>query len=111
MALHTVPSTIAIEAIALEDTTFVTTFGRSWERLAQSIDWTSTFILPLPSDMARSYDVQVNGMPGVILEETPGSDGYRRRKILLWERDGIVYAINATNMTAPTLLQIAESLQ
>ena len=80
-------------------------------RIAQSIDWTSTFILPLPSDMVRSYDVQVDGMPGVILEETPGSDGYRRRKVLLWERDGVVYAVNATNLTAPTLLQIAESLR
>jgi hypothetical protein len=80
-------------------------------RVAQSIDWTSTFILPLPSDMVRSYDVQVNGMPGVMLEETPGSDGYRRRKVMLWERDGVVYAIQGTNLTAPTLLQIAESLQ
>ncbi len=38
MALHTSPSTIALDAIALEDTTFVITFGRSCETLARAID-------------------------------------------------------------------------
>lgn len=84
---------------------------RDAQRLAQTIDWTTTLVVPLPARMASAYEVEVNGAPGVLIEENPGSDGYRRGKFLVWEQDGVLYAIGAKNLTAPVLKQIADSLR
>jgi hypothetical protein len=80
-------------------------------QLAATMDWTSTFIIPLPSDMVRSYDLDADGVPAVLLEQKAGSDGYRRQRLLLWQRDGMVYALEAENLAAASLKQIADSLQ
>lgn len=81
------------------------------QRLAQSIDWTSTLVIPFPADTGSFYEVEVDGSPAVLLEGTTGHDGYRRSKLLLWERDGIVYAVEGENISSATMKQIGDSLR
>jgi len=79
-------------------------------RIAQEIDWTSTVIIPLPSDVARSHEVTVDGVTGLLLEETRQSRP-ARNSVLVWERDGIVYSINGKNVDPALLIQVGDSLR
>jgi hypothetical protein len=80
------------------------------QRIAQEIDWTSTVIIPLPTDIGRSQEVTVDGVTGLLLEETrQGRPG--RNSLLMWERDGIIYSIDGQDMDPSLLIQAGDSLR
>jgi len=78
------------------------------QRLAQTIDWTSTLVIPLPTDVVRSREVEVDGVTGLWLEER--SERYPPDVTILWQRDGVVYMVNGSNVDRTLLLRIADSL-
>jgi hypothetical protein len=80
-------------------------------RLAQAIDWTSTVVIPLPTDVAQYREVTVDGVTGLLLEEKRSSRTGGINSVLLWQRDGMVYAANATNVDTKVLLMAADSLR
>jgi hypothetical protein len=80
------------------------------QRMAQEIDWTSTVIVPLPTDIARSTEVTVDGVTGLLLEETRQNRS-RKGSVLVWERDDIVYSINGENVDPGLLIQVGDSLR
>lgn len=82
------------------------------QRLAQSIDWTSTLVIPLPTDMAQFREVEVDGVTGLWIEESPTreSGGYRPVTVL-WQRDDVVYALVSSRIAGSLVLQTAESLR
>jgi anti-sigma factor RsiW len=80
------------------------------QRMAQEIDWTSTVIIPLPTDIARSTEVTVDGVTGLLLEETRQNRS-GRNGVLVWERDDIVYSIAGKNVEPGRLIQVADSLR
>ena len=80
------------------------------QRIAQEIDWTSTLILPLPTDIARSQEVTVDGVTGLLLEETRQNRA-GRGSMLVWERDGILYSIDGQNVDPSLLIQVGDSLR
>lgn len=77
-------------------------------RIASSIDWTSTLVIPLPSQAAQAREVTVDGVTGLLIEDIEGSF---RNNALLWERDGILYFLTGTSMDERLLLDIADSLR
>jgi anti-sigma factor RsiW len=79
-------------------------------RMAQEIDWTSTVIIPLPTDIARSTEVTVDGVTGLLLEETRQNRS-GKNSVLVWERDNIVYSIDGENVEPGQLIQVADSLR
>ena len=81
------------------------------QHLAQSIDWTSTVVIPLPTDAGRSREVTVDGASGLLLEETSSGSYARRSRVLIWERDGIVYSMEGHGVDSELLLQLADSLR
>ncbi len=78
------------------------------ERMANSIDWTSTLVIPLPADAGSAREVSVDGVNGLLIEDAYSS---HRNSALLWERDGILYFMNAANLDQKVLLDAADSLQ
>jgi hypothetical protein len=84
---------------------------------ADSIDWSSTFLIPVPANAAEVRQVNVNGAEGLMLsssEEGWGGHGSRNRggngAIILWARDGMVYGMQGTT-DAVDLLEIANSVR
>lgn len=64
-------------------------------RMAQSIDWTSTMLLPIPQNLGTYREVSVDGVSGVALEPfDPNAD-----PAVVWQKDGMVYM-----MTGPVFL-------
>lgn len=80
-------------------------------RLAQTIDWTSTAVIPLPTDVARFREVTVDGSPGLLLEEVRKAGNRGSNAVILWQRDDIIYALSGNNVDLKILLQVADSLQ
>lgn len=84
------------------------------EQLSKSIDWATTLVLPIPTDMATVTEVQVNGVSGWLIEslgsgdpDMPDAPGAS----LLWQKDGYVYLVTTSTPALYDLLAIAESLQ
>ena len=64
-------------------------------------DWENTLIVPIPEG-ATSDDVTINGEPGLLIEHELGS-------AILWERDGILYAVIG-QVSADDVEDIADSM-
>lgn len=78
------------------------------EAFARTVDWTTTFVFPIPRYNATYRDVSVDGVPAtLILSDTQGSSG---QYMLVWVKDGIVYALTGPG-DAGRALAAANSLK
>ena len=60
----------------------------------QTVDWTSTLVLPVVRGQSSYEQMRVNGNDGVLLRPQRGQPA--DRFTLMWVSDGIVYALNGT---------------
>jgi hypothetical protein len=73
---------------------------------SQSIDWSSTLILPIPTGSdVETHDVQVDGVSGTLIQ---GLDN--NQYALIWVKDGILYGLTGQGSTSAAF-RLAESLQ
>jgi anti-sigma factor RsiW len=73
---------------------------------ASNVDWTTTFIMPIPRYGTDYQEVQVDGVTGTFVYQ----EGYSEQYFLLWIKDSIVYALNGAGDLA-SALEIANSLE
>ena len=93
-------------------------------RFASSIDWHSTFLVPVPAKEAEFRQVVVNGHPALMVTAKPDAgrprkpgveregrwhDG-RARNVLLWSDGDMVYAL-CGNLNSVDLMQMADSIR
>jgi len=76
-------------------------------RFSSNVDWTSTFVIPVPRDSSEYQEVQVDGVTGTLIEYREYGE---RAFLLLWVKDGLVYALGGPG-NADEALQIAASLK
>jgi hypothetical protein len=77
------------------------------QRIAQSIDWTSTLLLPIPQDLGTYREVTVNGVGGVLLEPfDPDAEA-----TVVWQKDGMVYMMRAGRLSVDELLAQANTVR
>ncbi|MBZ5639048.1 MAG: hypothetical protein LAO51_09890 [Acidobacteriia bacterium] len=80
-------------------------------RVAETIDWTSTLVLPLPSRGGmRHDDVSVDGAPAVVVEGPERIAAEHRPYTVLWVKDGIMHALIGHG-TAEDALTVAGSMR
>ena len=84
------------------------------KRMANSIDWRSTLLVPVASNATRFQQLTVNGAKGLYLEtpegETPHGIKHGPGAVVLWSRDNRIYAI-AGNLGHEGLVAMAESVR
>jgi hypothetical protein len=82
------------------------------QHFSQAIDWSSTLVIPLPTDAGSFRDVTVDGVPGVLIESNPRQSGGPRNVhyTLFWQKNDTVYALSGTG-DATRAIEIAASLQ
>ena len=78
--------------------------SRQARRLARSIDWTSTLLLPIPEGMATFNEVTVDGVDGLAFGSMDGS-----QSAILWQKDGMVYVLSGGQVD--DLAAIANSMR
>jgi anti-sigma factor RsiW len=74
---------------------------------ANNVDWTSTFVIPVPRYSSTNEEVQVDGVTGTLIKYYENS---RQAYLLLWVKDGVVYALGGPGK-GNEALQIAASLK
>jgi len=82
-------------------------------RVAASMDWRSTLIVPVPATAAAFRQVEVNGHRGLLIRcEAPNKEGQRRRSgvVVLWTDGERVRAVES-NLPGEDVLDIAQSLR
>lgn len=81
---------------------------------AQSIDWNSTFLIPLPANAAEFRQVEMNGVSGlmIVANRAPKHSNPIRRgeAVILWAKGGFVYAMYGS-ASVVDLLEIANSVK
>jgi hypothetical protein len=82
--------------------------AQSAESYAQSVDWASTLVVPVPSGKVDSQDVKVDGVSGKLLHQIDGTQagGYS----LIWVNGGMLYALNNAP-DSQTALDMANNLK
>ena len=73
----------------------------------QTIDWTSTLVIPLPKNAATYDQVPVDGVTGTLIQR-PADDA--PQYALLWVKNGIIYAISSLGTNSQQAIQMANSL-
>ena len=99
------PAAIDPQALGEAALQVLGTEPREARRIAQNIDWASTLLLPIPSEMVTFNEVTVDGAAGVALEPLDGSGG-----ALIWQKGGIIYMLSSQGSTAD-LLTLVNSLR
>lgn len=87
-------------------------------RLAQTIDWSSTLLIPIPANAATVSEVQVRGMTGLLIlttgressTVTVGDEQVAQHATLLWSEGDTVYAATGA-IDQATLVEMANSMQ
>ena len=72
-----------------------------------TVDWTSTLVIPIPKNAAKYEQVTVDGVTGTLVQR-PSDDS--PRFALLWVKDGIIYAISALGANTEQAMNMANSL-
>jgi hypothetical protein len=75
------------------------------ESFSQNVDWTTTFIVPIPQYYADYEEVTVDGVTGTYIQNK-----YASWYVLLWVKDGIVHSLSGPENKAEAL-SIANSLK
>ena len=73
----------------------------------QTVDWTSTLVIPLPKNAATYEQLTVDGVTGTLIQR-PADDA--PQYALLWVKNGIIYAISSLGTNSQQAIQIANSL-
>jgi|SRR6516165_781966 len=82
-------------------------------RVAASIDWRSTLVVPVPTSAQSFRQVEVNGQKGLFIRcEMPDSTGARHRSgaVLLWTEGDRVLGMQS-NLPGEDILDLAQSLR
>jgi len=79
------------------------------QRLSQTIDWSTTLVIPVPTDVASVSEVTVHGVTGYLLRAQEAGEA-PRETVVLWQEGDMLYAVTG-NLPRSELLSVANSLQ
>jgi hypothetical protein len=79
------------------------------QQFSQTVDWTTTLVVPIPLHHTSYRQVQVDSVTGTLIER-PSIEGDPESYMLLWVKDGTLYALTGIGQGQDGLA-IANSLQ
>ncbi len=75
---------------------------------SQKVDWTSTLVIPIPRNAASYKEIQVDGAAGYLIQR-PTDDA--PQYMIVWVKNGIIYAVGGLGSDTSQAMAIANSLQ
>lgn len=88
-----VPPTLNIPALAEAGLQVAGMNAAEAHAFCQTVDWSSTLVVPFPRNGSSSRTVLVDGVNGTLIETAPHGR-FRGEYALLWIKNGIVYSVN-----------------
>jgi hypothetical protein len=101
------PDTVDIAQLAQIGLEFTGMDSEQAAAFTETVNWTSTLVIPIPKNAATYEQVQVDGVTGTLIQR-PADDA--PQYILLWVKNGIVYAISSLGSDSYQAIQMANSL-
>ena len=77
------------------------------QAFSQSMDWTSSLVIPIPKNAATYQQVTVDGVTGTLIQRSPDD---APQYALIWVKNGVIYAIGALGTDTTTAINMANSL-
>lgn len=74
----------------------------------QTVDWTSTLVIPVPEAASSYQSIRVEGAEGTLIQ-APARGKFPGGYALIWTKNGIIYSISGKGPADPALA-VAESL-
>lgn len=75
---------------------------------SQSVDWTSSLVIPLPKNAATYQQVTVDGVTGELIQRPPDD---APEFALIWVKNGIIYTIGGLGSNSAQAIDMANSLK
>ncbi len=101
------PEGVDVAQLAQIGLEFIGMSGEEAAAFTSTVDWTSTLVVPIPRNAATYEDVSVDGVTGKLIQRI---SGYMPEYVLLWVKDGIVYAISGLGDDASRAFEIVNAL-
>ena len=103
------PPDLDVAALAELGLQFTGMSATEAQAFSQTVDWTSTLVVPIPRNAADYEQVSVDGVTGTLVYRT-ADDGVPPRYLLMWVKSGIIYALSGYGDSAEAL-QLANTIQ
>lgn len=103
-----VPANLNMAALAEAGLQFTGMSAAEAHAFCQTVDWSSTLVIPIPRTGSSYRTVPVDGVNGTLVE-VPGSDSSANQNALIWVKNGMVYSLRARG-NAGEVLSAAELL-
>ena len=78
------------------------------ETFAQTVDWTTSLVIPLPKNAFKYETVTVDGVSGTLIQRAPDD---APQYALIWVKNGIIYAIGGLNNDTTAAFAMANSMK
>jgi hypothetical protein len=104
-----VPPNLNLEQVAEAGLQLAGMSAAEARSFSENIDWTSTLVVPLPRHATSYQSVEVEGVPGTLIETPARGRRQQMAYTLLWVKNGIIYTLagpGSPNQAVP----LAESL-
>ena len=101
------PASLDIAKLAQLGLEFTGMTAEEAAEFTNTVDWTSTLIVPIPKNAASYQQVTVDGVTGTLIER-PSDDA--PQFALFWVKDGIIYTIGGLGNNTQKALELANSL-
>src|SRR5205823_15039256 len=75
-------------------------------QFSQSVDWTSTLVIPFPRNAGTYQQVSVDGVTGTLISRSTSGGEYS----LVWVKNGILYGLSG-NGSSEQAVALAQSIQ
>ncbi len=102
------PSNLDIKGLAQMALEFSGMTADQARAFSQTVDWTSTLVIPIPRNGSSYKQVQVDGVTGYMIQR-PAEDA--PEYAIIWVKNGIVYAIAGLGNNVDTALGMANSMK
>lgn len=103
-----VPPSLNIDALAEAALQVAGMSPAEAHAFCQTVDWTSTLVIPVPEAASSYQSVRVEGADGTLIQ-APARGKFPGGYVLIWTKNGIIYSISGKGPADPALA-VAESL-
>ena len=102
------PPDVDLEQLAELGLQFTGMSAAEAHAFSQSVDWTSSLVIPIPKNAATYTQVTVDGVTGTLIQRPEGDSA---QYVLVWVKDGIIYAIGALGTDSHAAIDMANSMK
>ncbi len=102
------PASVDVAQLAQIGLEFTGMTPEQAKAFTDTVDWTSSLVVPIPKNAATYKQIPVDGVTGTLIQR-PADDA--PQYALLWVKNGVIYAIGGLGSDSARAIEMANSLK